>query len=152
MRAARWFVLLVAVTVLGLVIAPALLTAPVFADDAGQTAIDEGAGTADQPGAVPVTSKPPDPVPIGCTVSRNCAYPPPATISCSTEFGTCSQGSDGFGWVECDGHRTYCSGPSCSGTGAYCKSNSDCSSPNPCTCGQGFCSNYSCFCPSQPDP
>lgn len=150
--ATRWFFLLAAITVVGLVIAPSLLSAPVLADDGAQAPVGEEAGTGDLPDPAPVTTKPPDPIPIGCTVSRTCAYPPPSTISCSSDLFDCSEGSDGYGWVECDGHRTYCSGPSCGGSGTYCKRNSDCSSPYPCTCGQGICSNYECSCPVQPIP
>jgi len=87
MMATRWLFVLVALTVVGLVIAPALLTAPVFAEEGGPTQdevpaevhAEEGAGGA--PGAEPATVAPPI---AGCTVSRACAYPPPSVISCTT--------------------------------------------------------------------
>lgn len=147
MRATHWIFPLAVITLL------AVVTAPALADDGGQAQIDKGVGTGDPPDAIPATSNSPEPIPRGCTVSRNCAYPPPATVSCTSDIDDCSEGSDGYGWVECDGVRYSCSGPSCSGSGSYCKTNSDCSYPYPCTCGQGICSTtFDCVCPLGPPP
>ena len=61
---------------------------------------------------VPAALRVPEPVEqTGCYVSIDCDYPPPASLWC---YGTtrCSAGIDDYGWVECEGVRTYCSPPS----------------------------------------
>lgn len=45
-----------------------------------------------------------------CSVSRNCDYPPPSSISCSGS-STCSSGTSGNGFVECDGSYQFCPPP-----------------------------------------
>lgn len=91
---------------------------------------------------------------VTCTVSRDCADGSP--ISCSGD--TCSSGSDNYGWVECDGNRTYCpTQPVCDKDG-YC--NYDCIDDPDCCfygakctthdqCGEfGRCSSstWTCYC------
>jgi hypothetical protein len=63
-----------------------------------------------------------------CMVTRNCDYPPPAQVSCTSLLGNCQIGWD---WVECDGQRQTCAPPPppCLGLepkcedieGSYCK-------------------------------
>src|ERR1044072_244822 len=63
-----------------------------------------------------------------CTVTRNCNYPPPWSISCTSSGGVCASGPQNNGWVQCDnGPVQYCSpcpqacniGPDC---WDYCES------------------------------
>lgn len=142
MKLNRMIFVLVAIAAVAVAIAPTLVKAsteegPAVAQDA--TGVQEPS---------PTNIAPPE---RGCRVSRNCAYPPPSSISCSSLFVYgCSEGADGYGWVECDGVRTYCSGPSCSGNGTPCLKDTDCSPTGACTCGEGFCSNGYCYCPTEP--
>jgi hypothetical protein len=49
----------------------------------------------------------------GCTASRDCAYGPPSSVSCSG-VSTCSNGADGYapyGYAMCDSVKTYCPPP-----------------------------------------
>jgi len=149
MRSKRMILALVAIAAVAVVIAPTLVKA-----SASEATVDQPPAAEPAPAGLfqePVPANIP-PIERGCHVSRTCAYPPPSSISCSGELADCSQGSDGYGWVECDGVRTYCSGPSCTGTGSPCIKESDCYAPGVCTCGQGICSNGSCICPVGPPP
>ncbi len=147
MRPKRMILVLVAIAAVA--VAPTLVKASADGEPAVHQTSDLAAASA-APAQKPV---PADigPQPSGCHVTRSCAYPPPSSISCGSLFRHgCSQGSDGYGWVECDGVRTYCSGPSCGGTGSPCVKESDCAAPGVCTCGQGVCSNNACVCPADP--
>lgn len=86
-----------------------------------------------------------------CSVSRNCDYPPPTSISCSSSTGYCSSGPENYGWVECDGNRTYCPGP-CEENGwcnPECPPEGDGCDPDCETCVDPYCSDEVCFDPSQ---
>ncbi len=148
MTPTRTTLVLVAIAAVGLAIAPSPVFAAEDAPDADKAPGTEAAPSEEAQEPVPASDI--GPRPIRCTVSRTCQYPPPETISCTSYFGDCDEGSGGYGWVECDGVRQYCSGPTCDGSGTYCKSNSDCSSPDPCTCGAGICQNWECICPVEP--
>ena len=151
MKPNRMILVLVAFAAVAVAIAPTLVKAS--AGEASAVQQEPAVATSDAPaasvqGPVP-TSIPPQ---LNyCEVSRTCAYPPPSSISCTSLFRDgCSQGSDGYGWVECDGVRSWCSAPSCGGTGSPCIKESDCAAPSVCTCGQGVCSNNACVCPEDP--
>lgn len=49
-----------------------------------------------------------------CTVSRDCEHPDVPRISCtsSSSTGSCTSGSDYWGWVNCGTGRHYCPNPS----------------------------------------
>jgi len=151
MKPNRMILVLVAIAAIAVAVAPTLV--PASADEA-PTATSQAPAADPAADATPATGVqepvPADigPQPGGCHANRTCAYPPPSSISCYSPFRFgCSEGSDGYGWVECDGVRTECSGPSCSGTGSPCIKESDCAAPSVCTCGQGTCTNNACVCP-----
>ena len=78
-----------------------------------------------------------------CSVTRYCAHPPPAFVSCTSPSGDCTLGST---WVLCDGDFESCSPPpveNCYPT-SPCKENfrCDCNSE----CGHGTCVNGRCSC------
>jgi hypothetical protein len=154
MKPNRMMLVLVAIAAVAVAIAPTLVQASA---DGAPVATGQEPAAAQAADATPTTDvQAPVPASIpppinGCHVTRNCAYPPPSSISCSSVFvHGCSQGSDGYGWVECDGLRTYCSGPFCTGAGTACFKDSDCYYPGVCTCGPGTCSDGFCSCPSEP--
>jgi hypothetical protein len=83
-----------------------------------------------------------------CSVNRGCDYGFPTNIYCSSSAGNCSSGPDYFGWVECDGVRSYCSPPAtCTGS---CFSSVQCyaicsgggEEPVSYLCDQGCCRCY----------
>jgi len=138
MRSKRMILALVAIAAVAVVIAPTLVKA-----SASEATVDQPPAAEPAPAGLsqePVPAHAAPPPESSCYVMRPCAYPPPSSISCSGTFD-CLEGSDGYGWVECDFVRTYCSGPSCSGGGTPCLKGTDCS----CTCG-GYCSIGRCVC------
>ncbi|HSG41166.1 MAG TPA: hypothetical protein VLE27_16120 [Thermoanaerobaculia bacterium] len=77
------------------------------------------------------SAQPKPSVKSSCNVSRNCAYGPPSSVSCTSANGVCQSGPDNHGWVQCDGNpRIYCPGP-CAQNGvcysAACPTDPDCS-------------------------
>jgi hypothetical protein len=150
MKPKRMILLLLAVAAVAVAIAPALVSAS--ADDVGSEQAPAAEAASSEQVQEPVETTDGPPRLDYCTVSRNCAYPPPSSISCTSYLNDCDEGSEGYGWVECDGQRTYCSGPSCGGTGTPCSKDSHCYTPGVCTCGAGVCTNGACVCPENPDP
>lgn len=150
MKPTRTILVLVAIAAVGLAIASLPLFATTDATDAEKAPSTEAAPSEEVQEPTPSFAKDPEPEPVGCEVERDCAYPPPASISCYSFENDCSEGSEGYGWVECDGHRTYCSAPSCSGHGTPCIKDANCD-VDVCTCGPGFCdAQGSCYCPDEP--
>src|SRR5690349_15269977 len=49
----------------------------------------------------------------GCTASKSCTYGPNISCASGSPTGTCKSGIDSWGWVECDGQKTYCQAPLC---------------------------------------
>lgn len=146
MKPNRMILLFVMIAAVAVAIAPALVSAS--SEDAESRDATEAAPPEEAPEPVPADV---GPRPIdGCTVSRTCAYPPPSSISCTSYLNDCDEGSEGYGWVECDGQRTYCSAPSCTGHGTPCIKDANCD-VDVCTCGQGFCDAQGyCYCPDEP--
>lgn len=85
-----------------------------------------------------------------CTVTRNCDYGPPSSISCTSPNGTCSSGPESYGWVECDGSRQYCPPPQiCQYPECTSFDGVSCPTGKKTTCSYWFpsgCRNYTCTC------
>lgn len=116
-------------TLFALVAVALLFALPAAAQEAGAAEpLFAAAATPGCPAPTMTFNEAPEPAETSllgpCTVSRRCLDG--SSVSC-TGFDECHSGpSQGGGWVECDGNRTYCPyDPDCN-VGYFCKKHSDC--------------------------